>query len=510
MTDLELLSDYVRTRSEQAFATLVERYIRLVHSACWRQLADVHRAEDATQMVFELLSRKAAKLRHAQLAGWLLTAAHFTCANLKRAEHRRQRREQGIAMPPSQTQPDSPDHSETLQWLDAGLMRLGETDRQALVLRFMQEQPLSQVGQTLGITEDAARKRVQRGLEKLRDYLQAHGITTETAALSALMADRTHLPPIPQSLTPRIVQACRVQVPSPAWTLSPKAAVAAGLIFAAAAAVTGWGIFGSYASATQPADLTAPAPAPQAASPPPAPVPPTSPVTTLDFSTPDNVLSSLCRAMLSADSAGTYACLVDKPHQPLTALDAAIEGGIAERRMILAAQTAYGDAASQLRTGVPFTTVLQAIIMMRRIQGITVPIAGDTATMHVELPDTLMRAIPSDAAQGIGQWSGKPIYFVLRDGNWRLDAARSIRWAVSFQHSPSGPSIAASDAQTVSIASDMTKVSDQIARRIAAGDLPQAADAEHERGLLFDEWVMNKHHLTGLSTFVLPASPFKP
>ena len=73
MNDLELLAEYTRNRSDEAFAAIVERYIRLVHSACWRQMGDAQLAEDATQMVFVLLSRKAASLRHAELAGWLLT-----------------------------------------------------------------------------------------------------------------------------------------------------------------------------------------------------------------------------------------------------------------------------------------------------------------------------------------------------------------------------------------------------------------------------------------------------
>lgn len=73
MTDSELLHAYAVNRSEDAFAPLIDRYVRLIYSACARQLADRHLAEDATQGVFVLMSQKAGKLPNGRLAGWLLT-----------------------------------------------------------------------------------------------------------------------------------------------------------------------------------------------------------------------------------------------------------------------------------------------------------------------------------------------------------------------------------------------------------------------------------------------------
>src|ERR1700722_7939793 len=333
MTDLELLNQYVRERSEEAFASLVGRYVRLVHSACWRQLKDVHRAEDATQMVFELLSRKAGKLRHAKLGGWLVTAAHYTCANIKRGEDRRARREQGMAMPQSASASSaSAEESELLGLLDAGLMKLREADREALVLRYLQEQPLGAVGQALGLSEDAARKRVERGLEKLRRYLSSRGVTTETAALAVVMADHSHVPAMPASLAPRIVQACRVQVPTPGGGRGPKGMIAASLALAVGAVITGWGIFGSYTSATQPTVLAEPAPTAAPEQPAVAPTPVPTAAVAMDLSTPDNTLGTLCRALLAPDESAVYACLMDGPHQPPTTLDASLQEGLAERR----------------------------------------------------------------------------------------------------------------------------------------------------------------------------------
>jgi RNA polymerase sigma factor (sigma-70 family) len=122
MTDSELLHTYAQNRSDEAFATLIDRYIRLVYSACQRQLTDRHIAEDATQGVFVLLSQKAGKIPSDRLAGWLLTTARYACANIRRTQMRREQREQVVAM--NQDRPSDNDNRELLTLLDEALCRL--------------------------------------------------------------------------------------------------------------------------------------------------------------------------------------------------------------------------------------------------------------------------------------------------------------------------------------------------------------------------------------------------
>lgn len=71
--------------------------------------------------------------------------------------------------------------------LDELLDQLDDEDRHALLLRFLEQRPLLAVGNALGITEDSARKRVHRALEKLRRRLAARGITTTGGALGNLL-----------------------------------------------------------------------------------------------------------------------------------------------------------------------------------------------------------------------------------------------------------------------------------------------------------------------------------
>ena len=60
--DMDLVRQYARTKSEEAFATLVSRHVNLVHSVALRQVRDPHLAEEIAQTVFIILARKAGSL----------------------------------------------------------------------------------------------------------------------------------------------------------------------------------------------------------------------------------------------------------------------------------------------------------------------------------------------------------------------------------------------------------------------------------------------------------------
>src|SRR5208282_2742343 len=101
--DCELLRRYAETRSEAAFAELVQRHVNLVYSAALRQVnGDAHLAQDVAQMVFTDLARKADSLaRRTTLTGWLYTSAHFAAAKIVRLESRRRNREEQFMREPT-------------------------------------------------------------------------------------------------------------------------------------------------------------------------------------------------------------------------------------------------------------------------------------------------------------------------------------------------------------------------------------------------------------------------
>jgi hypothetical protein len=69
--------------------------------------------------------------------------------------------------------------------LDEGLGRLRETDRDAIILRFFQNEPLGKVGEKLGVSEEAAGKRIARALETLRGFFGRRGFSITSGILAA-------------------------------------------------------------------------------------------------------------------------------------------------------------------------------------------------------------------------------------------------------------------------------------------------------------------------------------
>ncbi|HEY1790256.1 MAG TPA: sigma-70 family RNA polymerase sigma factor, partial [Verrucomicrobiae bacterium] len=204
MTDHQLLRNFTQERSESAFAELVARHLPLVYSTAFRQTAgDIHAAKDVAQLVFVDFARKAAGLsENVVLAGWLHRATIFAARQILRGERRRQLREQQAAAmntTESQSEPENGGWPQIHRLLDEALDHLNKTDRDALLLRFFQQQSFAEVGASLGGTEDAARKRVSRALERLRLMLLRRGVTTTAAALSATISANA-VQPVPAGL----------------------------------------------------------------------------------------------------------------------------------------------------------------------------------------------------------------------------------------------------------------------------------------------------------------------
>lgn len=198
-SDGELLRSYAEAKAEEAFAELVRRHLDLVYSAALRQVhGDVHLAQDVAQTVFTDLARKAAVLaRRPLLTGWLYTSTHFAAANAVRREHRRQMREQEAqAMQELFPPPASDADWEPLRpELDRVMHELKETDRAVILLRYFENRSFADIGQKLGLSEDAARKRVDRALEKLRGFLARRGLRTTVALGTVLSVQAVQMAP---------------------------------------------------------------------------------------------------------------------------------------------------------------------------------------------------------------------------------------------------------------------------------------------------------------------------
>jgi RNA polymerase sigma factor (sigma-70 family) len=192
--DITLLKEYAGSNSEAAFATLVTRHVNLVYSVALRQVRDAHLAEEITQAVFIILARKADSLGDQTiLPGWLCRTARYAGANALTIQRRRQRREQEAHMQSILNEPaNAPMPDETWNQiaplLDGAMEQLGKKDHDAVVLRFFENKTFAEVGATLGASEDAAKMRVSRALEKLRKFFAKRGVSSTTAILAGAIA----------------------------------------------------------------------------------------------------------------------------------------------------------------------------------------------------------------------------------------------------------------------------------------------------------------------------------
>lgn len=183
-----LLADYVKNGSEAAFRELVARYINLVYSTALRLVAnDTQLAQDVAQTVFIDLARKAHTFSsEVMLGGWLHQRTFNVATTAMRGERRRRDRER-IAVEMNLLQQPDNDLAQIAPLLDAAITQLAAEDRTAILLRFFEQRDFRTVGEALGASEDAARMRVSRALEKLHLMLTRQGVTLSSAAVGAAL-----------------------------------------------------------------------------------------------------------------------------------------------------------------------------------------------------------------------------------------------------------------------------------------------------------------------------------
>jgi RNA polymerase sigma factor (sigma-70 family) len=204
-TDAELLQAYAHRHSEAAFALLVRRHIDFVYSAARRMVCDPHLAEDVTQGVFVALARNAIQLsERSTLIGWLhRTAKNIAAHTVRTIERRRAREQEAVTMnelPGQQT--DCP-WKQIAPHLDSALGELKDSDREAILMRYILNQDFQSIGRTLNLSDDTAQKRVSRALERLREILASHGFTASASGLGIIIS--THaVEAAPAGLAPSV------------------------------------------------------------------------------------------------------------------------------------------------------------------------------------------------------------------------------------------------------------------------------------------------------------------
>jgi RNA polymerase sigma factor (sigma-70 family) len=242
----ELLRAYAATRRGTAFRELVAGWTGMVYATALRIARGQETlAEDITQTVFSRLAAAPEKVKDARALGaWLHAAATGFTLDALRLEARRRRREETsqhlIMHTPEPPAPDAGDgRHELTPEIDGALSKLPPQDSQLLLMRFWQEQDWRSIGRNFGLSDDAAQKRMNRALERLRRILARRGITSTAGVLSAVLTG-TVPRDLPAATVLKIISATQLStstvLTTAVMTTKTKVAIAAAALVIAATA----------------------------------------------------------------------------------------------------------------------------------------------------------------------------------------------------------------------------------------------------------------------------------
>lgn len=157
---------------------LVHQHLDWVYGLALRHTRNPHLAEDITQAVLLLLHRKRPhENSQVNLTGWLFRTTQLMALEALRKKIRRDYHEKRAAEAREEQQmsPQEDAWEEILPHLDAAVAQLPTLPRNLILLRFYRQLPFAEVALHLGITENAAKKRMARTLEQLQSTLLQRG-----------------------------------------------------------------------------------------------------------------------------------------------------------------------------------------------------------------------------------------------------------------------------------------------------------------------------------------------
>ena len=156
-----------------AFDLLIERHLSSIQRLCWSMLCSRSDAEDAAQETFVRAYRCLGRFDTNRAFGpWLRGIATKVCLQMLRKRRRHSGRE--VSLDESFREPAAPEPDELSPLATAAvraLATLSETYRVPLALFYLEDASVAEVAEALDITEGAARVRLHRGREQIREII---------------------------------------------------------------------------------------------------------------------------------------------------------------------------------------------------------------------------------------------------------------------------------------------------------------------------------------------------
>lgn len=184
------------------FSEIVKEHQQMVYNACLRILKNPVDAQDATQAVFIILSRKMNSIHNsAGISGWLYRVALNVSKNMIKSNiARRKREEEATNMSYEIHTQVEENRKEIFMCLDGAIASLPEKMRTAVVLHYFEGHTHREIGEMLGCPESTISSRIIFALERLKSGLNKLGFGVSTAILIQHL-DTMSLETVPASVS---------------------------------------------------------------------------------------------------------------------------------------------------------------------------------------------------------------------------------------------------------------------------------------------------------------------
>lgn len=163
-TDEALMLAFRDTLDEDLFARLMNRHYGAALHVAETRLFDYENAVDAVQETFVRIVRNRKKYDGRRFAPWFYAILRNICTDIIRKEMRRQKKHDDFQAEATEVMPPAQRDE-----FDALIAALPPRDREALTLRYASDLSFVEIAEAIDCTEAAAKKRVQRALQRLRE-----------------------------------------------------------------------------------------------------------------------------------------------------------------------------------------------------------------------------------------------------------------------------------------------------------------------------------------------------
>jgi RNA polymerase sigma factor (sigma-70 family) len=490
------LEEYVRTGAPEAFRRIVRAHTDAVYSQSLRQLRDPSLAEEVTQQVFVTLATKAKRIsRNSVLAGWLFNTTRHRCGDVRRAEFRRRKHEQRAMQ--IRTEVAVGDSEENIQTdaeplLNDAIAGLGGRDRDAILLRYFQGQSLREVGTAMGVSEDAAKQRVSRAVEKLRTWFAGQGLAVPSATVVTLLSSAVK--PAPSHVLATVVATHLPKSASVIWSWMASKTAATLLLAGTVTIGTAAGVIAISDKGSTSAAVTLPS---------------TAPVAVESQATPIDAMRKFSEALKRNDHKAIDECLTDDGSDPAMA-------ALVRSHLYMDAAWCHVQRASAaaFKTGnVPFKSLsfnsfpflgggYNALIdrMLADRVPPEVTTEGDTAKIKVHLPRELLGGSGANRQRDLERWAGAMLVFKNVEGEWKLDTSRTINMVITNNIADKKADPMKVDVQLINMVADALEDGAQQIESGQLATLPDAATAVESS--VYDAF--KACHVNGMNFMDLP------